>query len=471
MHGNGCAPAARPPAVLGTDLAGGSVVTVVTDLAGGVLARAGAPVLLSRPRGGWVEADPRDWLAGAIVTIRRAVHEAGTRPLAVGLAGPAHGLVLVDAAGVPVRPAILGPDARAAARLAGYRDLPDPLRRGLVNPLSPARFGPMLSWIATHEPAAYARARWALQPKDWLRAQLTGDRCTEPSDASATLLYDLHTGTWSGAAARLLGLDPGRLPAVLPGAGHRAGGLTRSGADLLGLPAGLPVAAGAARTAAGALGAGLTAGGAARVALGPDPHVVAALGDLPAGLPLTGEAHVQHAATDRGWCVSAAVAEPGRHRPREPGRDTVAGPVRARLLARDVAAAVRSVTALAPVTGLRVHGARTVPPGLLDLLAELVELPVCGADAPDPVARAAALLGARAAGLLDEESVRARLSPAPHRCAVPSPDPLVDPTGLPAGPPAEPPAGSPAPVLNSRDQRGTRTRPQHIRVESKDTTP
>ena len=260
MRGNGSAGAARPPTLLGIDLAGDSVTSVVTDLTGRVLAKAGARVVLSHPRPGWVEADPLDWLAAVIVTVRRAVHEAGERPRAIGLAGQMHGLVLVDAAGVPVRPAILRPDARAVLRLAGYRDLPDRVRRNLVNPLSPAMAGPMLSWIAAHEPGCYARARWALQPKDWLRAQLTDECRSEPSDASATLLYDLVAEEWSGEAARRLGLDPARLPEILPGAGHQAGLLTRSGADLIGLRPGTPVAAGAARTAAAALGAGLADG-------------------------------------------------------------------------------------------------------------------------------------------------------------------------------------------------------------------
>jgi xylulokinase len=313
MRGNGRPSAARHPALLGIDLAGDSVTSVVTDLTGRVLATAGTRVVLSRPRPGRVEADPLDWLAATIVTVRRAVDEAGVRPQAIGLSGQMHGLVLVDAAGQTVRPAILRPDARAVLRLAAYRNLPDRIRRGLVNPLSPVMAGPMLSWIAAHEPGSYARARWALQPKDWLRAQLTGDYCTDPSDASATLLYDLLAEEWSVGAAERLGLDPGRLPAILPGAGHQAGLLTRSGADLIGLRPGTPVAAGAARTAAAVLGAGLADGSSAQVVLGPGTHVVAALRGLPASLPLTGETHIHRAATDHGWCITASVADHGRH--------------------------------------------------------------------------------------------------------------------------------------------------------------
>ena len=161
MRGNGWACAARLPALLGVDLAGDAVTSVVTDLTGRVLARAGARVALCRPRPGWVEADPLDWLAAAIVTIRRAVDDAGVWPQAIGLSGPMHGLVLVAGAGRPVRPAILRPDARAVLAPAAYRDLPDRVRRRLVNPLSPAMTGPMLAWIAAHEPDSWARTRWA----------------------------------------------------------------------------------------------------------------------------------------------------------------------------------------------------------------------------------------------------------------------------------------------------------------------
>ncbi len=402
MRGNGWVSAARAPALLGIDLAAHSVTSVVTDLRGRVLAKAGARVVLSRPRPGWVEADPLDWLAAAIVTTRRAVHEAGVRPRAIGLSGPMHGLVLVDAEGQPVRPAILRPDARAVLRLAAYRGLPDRVRRHLANPLSPAMAGPVLCWLAAHEPGSYARARWALQPKDWLRTQLTGDHGSEPSNASGTLLYDLVAEEWSAEAAHGLGLDAGRLPEILPGAGHRAGLVTRSGAELIGLHPGTPVAAGAARTAAAALGAGLADGRSAQIVLGPCPHVVASIGALPARLPLTGEIQICRAATDRGWCITAPVAA-------QPGTDdttAVSEPGRVRRLAHDIATAVRSVSTLAPVSQLLVPG--TGP--LLAILAELVDRPVHAADAPDPAARAAALLGARAAGLLNEETLRAQFS-------------------------------------------------------------
>ena len=68
----------------------------------------------------------------------------------------------------------------------------------------------MLGWVAAHEPDSYARARWALQPKDWLRARLTDAIAAERSDASATLLYDVPGDHWDVDLVSALGLDADR---------------------------------------------------------------------------------------------------------------------------------------------------------------------------------------------------------------------------------------------------------------------
>src|SRR5439155_27977 len=77
-----------------------------------------------------------------------------------------------------------------------------------------------------HEPGTYRDARWALAPKDWLRARLTGEIHAEPSDASASLLYDVPGDRWDLDVVGALGLDAGLLAPVLPSAGAQAGHLT-----------------------------------------------------------------------------------------------------------------------------------------------------------------------------------------------------------------------------------------------------
>ena len=78
--------------------------------------------------------------------------------------------------------------------------------------------GPSLLWLRDHEPDTYASARWALQPKDWLRMRLTGDVAAEPSDASATLLYDLFADDWFYAVVEDLGLRAELLAPLTPSA-------------------------------------------------------------------------------------------------------------------------------------------------------------------------------------------------------------------------------------------------------------
>ena len=110
----------------------------------------------------------------------------------------------------------------------------------LANPLAPGMTGPMLKWVAEHEPRTYPEARWALQPKDWLRARLTGEFHAEPSDASATLLYDVMGDRWDLEVVSALGLDAGLLAPLLPSAGAPAGHLTAEAEPSWGCPRASP---------------------------------------------------------------------------------------------------------------------------------------------------------------------------------------------------------------------------------------
>jgi xylulokinase len=141
-------------------------------------------------------------------------------------------------------------DSRAVEELATYAALSPEVLARQGNPLTPGMAGPMLSWLRRHEPASYAEMRWALQPKDWLRAQLTGQLWSEPSEASATLLYDLDADNWDVCVLQKLGVDRALVPDLLSCSARRAGELTTRCGDLLGLPRGIPVAVGAADTAA-----------------------------------------------------------------------------------------------------------------------------------------------------------------------------------------------------------------------------
>jgi len=294
--------------VLGIDLGTGSTKAAVVDDRGRVAGRGAAPHRVEHPVPGAAEIRPDAWLVSVAAAVGDALDQAGGAPVdAVGLSGQMHGVVCADAAGSPLRPALLWPDVRATAASARYADLPPAVRRTLGNPPVPGMFGPLLTLATADDPTLRRRTAWALTPKDWLRLALTDAPATEPSDASATLLWDVPADTWSPAVLELLDIPAGWLP-PLTASSSVAGTLSGDGADLLGLPTGTPVAAGAADTAAALHGSRPGVGG-TQLSVGTGGQIVVPLSDPTlADLPVT---HRYRTATASGWYAMAAIHNAG----------------------------------------------------------------------------------------------------------------------------------------------------------------
>lgn len=270
--------------LLGLDLGTGSVKALLISAEGDALGEGSVPYDVRSPRSGWAESDPGEWWKATVQAARTAIGEHGGSVRAVGLSGQMHGVVACGADGQPLRATILWADTRSTQQLSLYDVLDEDLRRELANPIATGMAGPSLLWLRDHEPSVYESARWALQPKDWLRLRLTGNAAAEPSDASATLLYDLERDGWAHDVVEALGLRGDLLAPLVPSASV-AGTLSRDAAEVLGVRAGVPVAAGAADTAAAMVGSGLATAGVAQLTVGtggqivvprdhptPDPH-------------------------------------------------------------------------------------------------------------------------------------------------------------------------------------------------------
>jgi xylulokinase len=251
----------RQAAVLGLDLGTSQVKALLCARDGTVLGRGVVGCQVSTPRDGWAEADAEHWWRATRTAVRSAVGPVPAEVVGLAIVGQMHGLILVTERSGLLRAPIIWLDRRAAAEVADYQRLPADLRARLGNAPSAGMAGPLLLWLSRHEPDAYSRARWMLQPKDWLRQRLTGLRgpaATDPTDASGTLLFDLARGAWATDVARALGLRTDLLPDIRPPS-EIAGTLLPSAAEQLGLRPGLPVATGAADTAASLLAAQLPA--------------------------------------------------------------------------------------------------------------------------------------------------------------------------------------------------------------------
>ena len=459
-----------PVCALGIDLGTSSAKAVVAGADGTVLAQASAGYVVTSAVAGYAESEPRDWWNAVAACVREAVAAAGARPSAIGLSGQMHGLVMTSRDGRDLRPALLWADSRATGCLRAYQTLGAPLLARLANPLTPGMAGPMLTWIAAHEPRTYRDARWALQPKDWLRARLTGEFRAEPSDASATLLYDLVGDRWDLEVVTALGLDPGMLAPLLPSAGALAGTLTPAAGTELGLPAGLPVAAGAGDTAAAALGSGVVSRDDVQLTVGTGAQVIRPL-TTPVSRADAG-VHLYRTATPHGWyhmgaSINAGISlnwvrevmhaswpelyasadHPGQvHDPvfvphlsgeRTPYVDpALRGSWTGLSLADDRGSLLRSALegvafsirdALDALLGndrpphLRLAGGGTLAAGWRQLLANVLELPLYAVDVPAASGRGAALLGARAAGLLSFDEIQGPLAPRAGLVAEPDP--------------------------------------------------
>jgi xylulokinase len=459
-----------PFCTLGLDLGTSSAKAVVIDTAGQVLSQASAGYAVTSTMAGYAESEPAHWWSAVTACAREAVHAAGARPSAIGLSGQMHGLVLASSDGRALRPALLWADSRATGPLRAYRRLGPRAQARLANPLAPGMTGPMLLWIAQNEPRVYREARWALQPKDWIRARLTGAIQAEPSDASASLLYDVMDDHWDLEVVSALGLDARLLAPLLPSAGALAGHLTAPAGAELGLPAGIPVAAGAADTAAAALGSGIAGSGDIQLTIGTGAQVIRSL-TTPVSRADAG-INLYRSATPDGWyhmgasisgglslnwvreIMNATWAElyasadhPGQaHDPifvphlsgeRTPYSDpTLRGSWTALSLADDRMSLLRcalegtafsirdtldALLADERPPRLRLAGGGTLAAGWRQMLADVLGLPLYAVDVPAASGRGAALLGAHAAGLLTFDDIQGPLAPQAHLVAEPDP--------------------------------------------------
>src|SRR5205823_11171930 len=127
-----------------------------------VLARAEVAYDLSTSQPGWAEQDPEDWCRAS----ERAIAELDVEVEAIGLSGQMHGLVALDAADRPLRPAILWNDQRTAAECA---EIEDRVGRARLVALTGNRAltgftAPKLLWMRRHEPRRFARLAHVMLP-------------------------------------------------------------------------------------------------------------------------------------------------------------------------------------------------------------------------------------------------------------------------------------------------------------------
>ncbi|HEY6695895.1 MAG TPA: xylulokinase [Solirubrobacteraceae bacterium] len=254
--------------LIGVDVgtSGTRALAVTTD--GELVAEANRPHELLTPRPGWSEQDPGQWWDAAQAALAE-VAAAAEDVVGLGLTGQMHGSVFLDSAGDVIRPALLWNDQRTAAECAEITERvgAERLLEIAGNPALTGFQAPKVLWLARHEPDAYARVASVLLPKDYVRLRLTGEHATDASDAAGTLLLDVRARDWSPAILDALEIPRAWMPAVHEGP-EVTGTVRDDLAAELGLPRGLPVAAGGGDNAAAAVGVGVVREGSLSSSIG-----------------------------------------------------------------------------------------------------------------------------------------------------------------------------------------------------------
>ena len=261
-------------AVLSIDVGTTAVKSMVVECSGQVLAVESVDQPMSLPRVGWTEQDPDMWWLSTQKAVSAVIDRIHRLPksievCAVGLTGQMHSSVFLDKYRKVIRPALLWNDMRTTSQCIEITDklgISGLLRTG-GNLALEGFTAPKLLWLRQNEPKNYGRLRTLLLAKDYVRYQLTGEIATELSDAAGTMLLDIRNLCWSVEALQTLSLSSEILPRFV-GSTEVSGQLTKDVADILGLPAGLPVVGGGADNAAGAVGSGVVQPGVVQSSIG-----------------------------------------------------------------------------------------------------------------------------------------------------------------------------------------------------------
>jgi glycerol kinase len=239
--------------ILAIDQGTTGTTAMLFDRLGRVRGRGYREITQQYPRPGWVSHDADEIWRRSMEAVAEAIGSAGAEGgaiAALGITNQRETTVLWDArTGEPIAPAVVWQCRRTAAlcdelrqRAGGSVAAEIQRRTGLV--IDAYFSGTKIAWLLDNTPGARARAdRGELRfgtIDSWLIWKLTGGRvhATDPSNASRTLLYNIHRLDWDGVLLQALGVPAGLLPRVLPSSG--VFGHTVAGLD--GLGPGVPVA-------------------------------------------------------------------------------------------------------------------------------------------------------------------------------------------------------------------------------------
>ena len=255
---------------IGIDLGTSSVKLLLMDEKGVIKKTVSRKYPLFFPQAGWSEQHPQDWLKETAEGIKELTADIDRSQVAgIGCCGQMHGLVILDCDDNVIRPAILWNDGRTTEETDYLNNVigRDKLSEYTANIAFAGFTAPKVLWVKKHEPANFSRIAKVMLPKDYINYMLTGTFCTDVSDASGTLLFDVKNKRWSKEMLHICGLRTEQLPAVYESS-QTVGTLKENIARELGLSPKVRVCAGAGDNAGAAVATGTVGSEAVNISLG-----------------------------------------------------------------------------------------------------------------------------------------------------------------------------------------------------------
>lgn len=255
---------------IGVDLGTSAVKLLLMDETGKIQNIVSRTYPLEFPHPGWSQQNPADWWEQTAQGIRELLTGFDAGAVAgIGVGGQMHGLVVLDAADAVIRPAILWNDGRTQKQVEYLNGVigQKTLSARTANIAFAGFTAPKLLWMREEEPENFARIAKVMLPKDYLNYRLTGVHCTDVSDASGMLLFDVQNKCWSAEMLELCGLNAAQMAKIYESSAP-VGTLKPEVAAALGLPQSVVVCAGAGDNAAAAVGCGVVGEGRCNISLG-----------------------------------------------------------------------------------------------------------------------------------------------------------------------------------------------------------
>lgn len=255
---------------IGIDLGTSSVKLLLVAEDGKILSSHSEKYPISYPQAGWSEQNPEDWLDAVKRGVRNLL-EGQNHAMVKGISfgGQMHGLVVLDKDDNVIRPCVLWNDGRTEKQTEYLNTIigKEKLSSLTANIAFAGFTAPKVLWIKENEPENFAKIAKIMLPKDFIAYMLTGNHCSDLSDAAGTLLLDVQNRTWSEEMCALCSVKKEWLPKLYESY-EKVGELKKEYAELWEIPENVCVAAGAGDNAAAAVGTGIVGNGGCNISLG-----------------------------------------------------------------------------------------------------------------------------------------------------------------------------------------------------------